>query len=238
MPCIQDGSGAQETARAANGPCTPKLNQSLGRWDPDFPASRRWMLGGAAGSQLSKQAPRTGTDTSKGLAPNGGLLGAEHIWKIWLSERAPSPGKPSSQPCWKSVTTSSTLKRQVFQMGKVRLSPSANSRTTQGVIAQTSNKNSCLSKHHAWTFFDPQIWMLCNRMSMWPVGLWWRVLCILNYTRRDKVPAIVEKKLIWKTEGNQMGEKHKLTAGISGIFFPPINCFQYFQIKISPIARG
>lgn len=49
------------------------------------------------------------------------------------------------------------VKRQVFQMGKVRLSPSANSRTTQGIIAQMSNKNSRLSKHHTWTFFDPQI---------------------------------------------------------------------------------
>lgn len=63
------------------------------------------------------------------------------------------------------------VKRQVFQMGKARLSPSANSRTTQGIIAQTSNKSSLLGKHCEWTLFDPQIWMLQNRMSMWPAGL-------------------------------------------------------------------
>lgn len=81
IPCAQNSSWAQETVIAVSWPCTPKWNQSPGRWDPDFPESRRWMLSGAAGRQLFKRDPHMGTNMSKGLTPNGKLLGAEHSWK-------------------------------------------------------------------------------------------------------------------------------------------------------------
>lgn len=83
-------------------------------------------------------------NTSENLALRAGT----EPWQIWL---------PALLKICHHIVN---VKRQVFQMGKVHLSPSANSRTTQGIIAQTSNKNSRLSKHHAWTFFDPPIWML------------------------------------------------------------------------------
>lgn len=128
------------------------------------------------------------------------------------------------------------VKRQVFQMGKVRLSPSANSRTTQGIIAQMSNKNSRLSKHHAWTFFDPQIWMLWNRMSMWPAGLEWRVLCNLNYTRRDKVPAIMKKAHL-KDRGKPDGKRTQTLSRNFRDFFFFLTLLSIFpKYKSLPIA--
>lgn len=160
MPRSQDSSGAQETVIAASWPCKPKRNQSLGRWDPDFPVSRRWMLGGAAGRQLFKWAPHMGTKTCPKASHPTGSCWVPNTSENLVLGVGTEPWQIRLPALLKICHHVVNVKRQVFQMGKVRLSPSANSRTTQGIIAQMSNKNSRLSKHHTWTFFDPQIWML------------------------------------------------------------------------------
>lgn len=66
---------------------------------------------------------------------------------------------------------------------------------------------------------------------MWPEGLEWRVLCNLNYTRCDKMPAIMKKAHL-KDRGKPDGKRAQtLSRNFSGFLGFFLHCFQFFQNK-------